>query len=346
MNIKKPSKERQPWNPYPLHSLSAADKFSLSPAAISVLIYLAARTNYTGRTVVGQTRIAHDLRRSKDFVTAAMKELRDKKVITTSARGRKAKQADLVVLSPSILPADLQSDPAYQEDKCNPARESNPAEQEDSRKCNPAFDECNPAQQGETYRSNLTDNLNPNLAGFVFPSVSQSSASLMNTQQSESQTQPEVREHEQQQEPNRYASAASLLLQETAPHLAHAPSPSQVDATRRCCAAVAHIFSDTFQEMSYTPFTLGLLRKSDDATSLVYRILRAALKDKFWSNRVRTLDDYARHLESKEENSLLSQYLSGELKAKQDRLDLAKNINGRKEGNLTQYKRESGNQGI
>jgi hypothetical protein len=61
---------------------------------------------------------------------------------------------------------------------------------------------------------------------------------------------------------------------------------------------------------------------------------------------VRTLDDYARHLESKEENSLLSQYLSGELKAKQDRLDLAKNINGRKEGNLTQYKRESGNQGI
>jgi len=155
----------------------------------------------------------------------------------------------------------------------------------------------------------------------------------MNTQQSESQNQPEIREHEQQQEPHPCAHTASLLLQETAPHLAHAPSPLQVEAARRCCAAVAHIFSDAFQEMSYTPFTLGLLRKSDDATSLVYRILKAALKDKFWSTRVRTLDDYARYLESREENSLLSQYLSGELKAKQDRLDLAKTINGRKAGN-------------
>ena len=37
--------ERQPWNPFPLASLSVGDKFNLSACARDVLRYLAARSN-------------------------------------------------------------------------------------------------------------------------------------------------------------------------------------------------------------------------------------------------------------------------------------------------------------
>jgi len=68
--------------------ISAGDKFDLSPAAITVLIYLAARSNYTGWTCVGHKRICHDLRRSKDFVTTGLQELYEKGVVKPNVVGR------------------------------------------------------------------------------------------------------------------------------------------------------------------------------------------------------------------------------------------------------------------
>jgi len=98
------SKERRPWNPYPLASLSAGDKFDLSAGAISVLMYLAMRSDYTGKTSVGQRRVADDLRRSKDFITSAIKELESKGVISLERRDRRKGLASITTISSSILP--------------------------------------------------------------------------------------------------------------------------------------------------------------------------------------------------------------------------------------------------
>jgi hypothetical protein len=98
-------KEKQPWNPFPLAVLSAGEKFDLTPAAISVLIYLGARSNWKGETCVGHTRMCADLRRSKDFVTTALKELYDKSVVKADGRVRHKGQADWRVISQSVLPS-------------------------------------------------------------------------------------------------------------------------------------------------------------------------------------------------------------------------------------------------
>lgn len=95
--------EKQPWNPFPLAVLSAGEKFDLTPAAISVLIYLGARSNWKGETCVGHTRMCADLRRSKDFVTTALKELYAKGVVKADGRTRHKGQADWRTISQSVL---------------------------------------------------------------------------------------------------------------------------------------------------------------------------------------------------------------------------------------------------
>jgi len=148
------SRDKSPWNPFPLASLKVK---GLSACAKSILIYLAARSNHKGETCVGHRTICRELVRSKDFVTKGLAELRDKKVITETARIRWDKEADWRIINPAILV----NDPAQQED-------SNPAYQDDSeeeKSClaglgNPEEqDKSNPAQQGETLqiKPNLTD---------------------------------------------------------------------------------------------------------------------------------------------------------------------------------------------
>jgi DNA-binding MarR family transcriptional regulator len=101
------SKERRPWNPYPLASLSVGSKFDLSPAAISVLIYLAVRSNHTGTVTVGQARVASDLQRSKGYVTEAIKELVKQGVISLERRDRRKGLTSITLISPSILPVRI-----------------------------------------------------------------------------------------------------------------------------------------------------------------------------------------------------------------------------------------------
>jgi hypothetical protein len=153
--------KKQPWNPFPLASLSAADKFLLSPCATQIIHYLAARSNHTGWTCVGQDRVAHDIRRSRDYVTKGFKELRDKKVISTQSRGRKSRQGDACIITQELLPEEWR--------KCNPTEqedntECNPARQEDNDICNPDFEECNPAQQEDISKCN------PDLPNVILPS--------------------------------------------------------------------------------------------------------------------------------------------------------------------------------
>jgi len=113
------SKERRPWNPYPLASLSVGSKFDLSPAAISVLIYLAVRSDYLGNTRVGQERIKSDLKRSVDFVTKAMDELRTKGVISQEKRDRRKGLTYLTTISASILPTSSEGPINTGEQECS-----------------------------------------------------------------------------------------------------------------------------------------------------------------------------------------------------------------------------------
>lgn len=113
------SKERRPWNPYPLASLSVGSKFDLSPAAISVLIYLAVRSDYLGNTRVGQERIKSDLKRSIDFVTKAMDELRTKGVISQEKRDRRKGLTYLTTISASILPTSREEPINTGEQECS-----------------------------------------------------------------------------------------------------------------------------------------------------------------------------------------------------------------------------------
>jgi hypothetical protein len=113
------SKERRPWNPYPLASLSVGSKFDLSPAAISVLIYLAVRSDYLGNTRVGQERIKSDLKRSIDFVTKAMDELRTKGVISQEKRDRRKGLTYLTTISASILPTSSEEPINTGEQECS-----------------------------------------------------------------------------------------------------------------------------------------------------------------------------------------------------------------------------------
>jgi hypothetical protein len=118
--------EKQPWNPFPLAVLSAGEKFDLTPAAISVLIYLGARSNWKGETCVGHTRMCADLRRSKDFVTTALKELYVKGVVKADGRTRHKGQADWRIISQSVLPC---RNTAEGDQSC-PAGQVSPEEQD------------------------------------------------------------------------------------------------------------------------------------------------------------------------------------------------------------------------
>jgi hypothetical protein len=154
--------EKQPWNPFPLHSLSARKKYGLSACAMSVLIYLAARSNHTGWTCVGHARISDDLGRSKDFVTKGLQELYAKGVVTVTRRARKGKLADSRVITKDILPEKHRVSSPEQRDQTvsNPDFDdiSSPEEQELNEVSSPDFPVSSPEQQGETLqKNNLTE---------------------------------------------------------------------------------------------------------------------------------------------------------------------------------------------
>jgi hypothetical protein len=129
---------RMPWNPFPLASLSVK---GLTACAKSVLIYLAARSNYTGWTCVGHERICDDLVRSKDFVTRGLKELYEKRIVAVERRGRKSKQGDARTISKDILSPE-QQDYIGQLDGSSPdsPEASSPAHQGDNQISSPDSD--------------------------------------------------------------------------------------------------------------------------------------------------------------------------------------------------------------
>jgi hypothetical protein len=149
--------EKQPWNPFPLHSLSAHKKYGLSARAVSVLIYLAARSNYTGWTSVGHARIAYDLVRSKDFVTRGLQELYAKGVVKVSRRARKGKLADSRVITKDILSEEYRVSSPEQQDQTVSSPDfddaSGPEQQEYKSVSSPAFPVSSPAMQGETLQN-------------------------------------------------------------------------------------------------------------------------------------------------------------------------------------------------
>ncbi len=162
------NEKKQPWNPYPLASLGARKAFDLSPCAMTILMYLAARTDFRGKTWVGQRRVADDVGRSKGFVTEGFKELRERRLIEVTPGCRQAKQADRVVVSPALL-----RNPAWQEleaqnpnDQEDEIGNQNHTDQEDDFDQNPnGQDFQNPTHQDETLQlnHNLTGDLPPNL---------------------------------------------------------------------------------------------------------------------------------------------------------------------------------------
>jgi hypothetical protein len=177
----KDKSERQPWNPFPLASLSAGDKFDLSPAAITVLIYLAARTNYTGWTCVGHKRICHDLRRSKDFVTYGLQELYEKGVVKPTRRGRKGKEADSRIISQEVLPEEWRSSPEQLDQISNPEIGSNPEEQDHNETSSPAFPVVVLTRGVKPCSIEPTEIQKPNLQEDLSELVSGSLASLAST---------------------------------------------------------------------------------------------------------------------------------------------------------------------
>jgi hypothetical protein len=101
--------KRQPWNAFPLASLSVRKLHpDISPCAADILRYLAIRSNWRGETVVGQRRIKDDIGRSKDYVTRGLRELEEKKLVTAIGRKRADSQADKHIISPTILPKEYQ----------------------------------------------------------------------------------------------------------------------------------------------------------------------------------------------------------------------------------------------
>lgn len=136
-------KDRKPWNPFPLHSLAVE---GLSACAKSVLMYLAARSNYEGQTCVGHRRMCHDLVRSKDFVTKGLAELERKGFVSSARRGRRKHQADWRTLSAALILKSRITNSSPEEQDCNAGS-------------SPDSGNCSPAQQGETCQinSNLAD---------------------------------------------------------------------------------------------------------------------------------------------------------------------------------------------
>jgi hypothetical protein len=150
--------EKQPWNPLPLRSL---DVEGLGACAKTLLIYLAARSNIKGETCVGHRRMCKDLVRSKDFVTNGLAELEGKGYLSTSQRGRKAKEADWRVLNADLILKNRTTSSGSSPDPDI----SSPEEQDYIPNCSPAFGDCSPARQGETSSYNLADSNQPhNLA--------------------------------------------------------------------------------------------------------------------------------------------------------------------------------------
>jgi hypothetical protein len=130
-------REKKPWNPFPLASLKVE---GLSACAKSVLIYLAARSDYKGQTCVGHRTMCRELVRSKDFVTRGLQELREKGLLREDSRVRHKNQADWRVLSSEILKSRTIHAPS-----------SSPEGQDHSERGNPAGQEFdNPDRQGET----------------------------------------------------------------------------------------------------------------------------------------------------------------------------------------------------
>jgi hypothetical protein len=144
--------KRQPWNAFPLASLSVR---GLSACAANILQYLAIRSNWKGETIVGQRRIKDDTNRSKDYVTRGLKELEEKKLVTAIGRKRADKQADKHIISMSILSKEYQdilakatsNDPTGKDDEAS----NDPDSQDDSIPNHPDFEVNNP--DGRDFRN-------------------------------------------------------------------------------------------------------------------------------------------------------------------------------------------------
>jgi hypothetical protein len=134
------SQDKQPWNPFPLHALSARKKFGLSSRAMSVLIYLAARSNYTGWTCVGHKRICDDLGRSKDYVSFGLQELYEKQVVFNDRRNHHKSQADGRTLSPLLVPEEYRTSSSTAQDLTSESDlDSCPAVQDQTTKSSPVL---------------------------------------------------------------------------------------------------------------------------------------------------------------------------------------------------------------
>lgn len=144
------SKDKQPWNPFPLASLKVE---GLTACAKSVLIYLAARSNYKGETCVGHRTMCRELVRSKDFITKGLAELVAKGIVKAADRNRASGEAMWRTINPSVLTSRT----IKAESQSCPTGLISPEEQ----------DYVSPAQQGKTLQIGTTPNLaEENLAGF------------------------------------------------------------------------------------------------------------------------------------------------------------------------------------
>jgi hypothetical protein len=145
---KSKKQDKMPWNPLPLAVLKVE---GISRGAAHVLTVLAARSNWKGETCVGHRGLVKDCKSSKQYVTDALKELYQKKLVSESPRNRQKRQADWKTINPIVLTSRTTQNPTQQDDaKSYPVGHQNPTQQ----------DFNNPSQQGRT----LQTNQNPNLA--------------------------------------------------------------------------------------------------------------------------------------------------------------------------------------
>lgn len=147
---KKFSKDKQPWNPFPLAVL---DVRGISPCAKAVLIVLGARSNYKGETCVGHRRLQADLGRSKDFVTKGLQELYDKGIVAHANRNRSKSEAEWRTISQSVLKSRTKDEV----NQSCPAGLISPEEQDYVSPEEQDF--VSPDQQGKTLQIKTTPNL-------------------------------------------------------------------------------------------------------------------------------------------------------------------------------------------
>lgn len=309
--------EKQPWNPFPLAALSAAEKYDLSAAAITVLIYCAARSNYTGWLSCGHARMCHDLRRSKDFVSTGLKELYAKGLMTASRRARKGKKADARIISQEILPPEWRSNPVEQDQTSQTpasglpvAQVSNHAMQDYTEVSSPAFGISSPAQQGETLQNcNLAESQKNNLAEkieVVSECVAPSLRSGSGRDASHlTQDQPQEEAEEVESEYDQSLRDGSLF-----------------ETTRAEYQAVQELIMLCFAPYRISPGIVVRILKACpgmvwdmEARNMLSDWIKekrtyANKRKKLWGDYIKSQDDLAFRLESKKDTGLYSQLLS------------------------------------